>query len=242
MGKNLTYYHLKEGACLSMNDIIELHGVRYKVASGNHGYFMQNVDTILDNDRVFEILGITPAEKWKWAVGFGGGHGQFPKFERLEDLTRFVKAIIETPICSVGDVVEIKQVKHSETNDYPYGIGTVMESYAGRRLTISRIMRSLCNYSRRKEYHGDIHIFCGIEDGGYMWHSSMFSVIQRKSKVKLVMPDMLDPVTKPRCENKKEPQETSPKPLASPQSRQEAPEGCIKINKPQQKFKTKIVL
>lgn len=227
----MTYYHLRDGACLSNNDIIELHGIRYRVTSGHHGYFMENVDAVLENDKVFELLGITSEEKRGWAVEFGGvPHGMFPEFEHLEDLTRFVKAIIETPICSVGDVVEIKMLKYSESDDYPYGLGTIMDTYKGNRFTVERILESTFDYSDRKEHHGDIHIFFLTGDSkGYSWHSSMFFVIQRNSKVKLIKPS-------------KKPQEISPKPSTSPQSRQEAPEGCIRINKPQQKFKTKIVL
>ena len=200
----ITYWKLKAGTPINNGDTLTIYGIPYKaIETGGFFFLTARSGT---NNRVFEKLGLSDAEKLKWAKEYASkGHvcnGGFPEFDNKEDFVSFIKAIYEEPLLKKGDVVKIKK-REGDENDYPYVYVGEMQSWEGELVKIRQVSTGseFQINANLKFYNGDIHYYYIEELDGtpinYTWHSSMFEMQnflregKKTSETKQAVPDQL---------------------------------------------------
>ena len=167
----ITYADLKGGKILKPDDILILHGLRYRVSQN---VYLAGQDCI--NNQIFDKLRIP--DKLGFCAAFGKvTDGGFPFMESFEALTKAVIALYEMSPYKVGNKVVIMERKGRDI-DYPYSFIDEMAEQKGKVYTIKRIITA--PYITDRKYHnGDPHKYKLDDSTSYDWHSSMFRLAER---------------------------------------------------------------
>jgi hypothetical protein len=182
---NPTYFDLKNGRILEKGDVLNIHGIVYRVVDGTSDGKRCWLNVSGErNSIIFDKLRID--DKYAFIKGICPivDSGDFPEVGSYEDLTKVVIALYEVPEFKVGDKVK---VAHREDNegDYPWYFTDEMLELSDKVFTIKAV--SVCGpsfsgkaYDRvRKDphcYHLD------AEGKDFDWHSSMLKKVSELDK------------------------------------------------------------
>lgn len=167
----VTYRDLLDGYILKEKDTLcNIHGFRNYIVSHiclNKFLYSNGSDS---NDTIYRKLGINkPEGNNKTTMN----DLRFPEFDTLEELTKEVVRLYETPEYKIGDHVRIKIFQND--NSYPFGVTEEMLKYESLETIITGV--SIDNPVNRDEefMNGDYHGYkLSIDSGKFTWHSSMF--------------------------------------------------------------------
>lgn len=182
---NPTYFDLKNGRILEKVDVLNIHGIVYRVVDGTSDG--KRCWLTADGERnsiIFDKLRID--DKYAFIKGICPivNSGDFPEVGSYEDLTKVVIALYEVPEFKVGDKVKVAHREDGE-DDYPWFFTDEMLALSGKVYTIKAV--DVCGpsfsgkaYDRvRKDphcYHLD------AEGSDFDWHSSMLKKVYESDK------------------------------------------------------------
>jgi len=154
-----------DGFSLSEGDSILIHGITYEVrkSMATSKYFLENIAGY--NGEVFRKFRLGDS-KYSLARVYEKDvrdSGDFPEFNYLDNLTKFVIWLIKTSLFQVGDKVRISKCKTGEV--YPFGFNDGMQKYSGDIATIAYIEGGLRNHSYN------------LKEFGYSWSENQLELV-----------------------------------------------------------------
>lgn len=182
---NPTYFDLKNGRILEKGDVLNIHGLVYRVTDGtSDGKRCWLSISGVRNSVIFDKLRIDDKYAFVSDICTVVDKGDFPEVGSYEDLTKVVIALYEVPEFKVGDKVKVARREDKE-GDYPWYFTDEMVALRDKVYTIKAV--SVCGpsfsgkaYDRvRKDphcYHLD------AEGSDFDWHSSMLEKVFESDK------------------------------------------------------------
>ena len=197
---NPTYFDLKNGRILKKGDILNIHGIGYRVIEGCSDKHHWLAASGVVNSIIFEKLGIEDKESFVRDICPIVDYGDFPEVGSYEDLTKVAIALYEVPEFKVGDKVK---VAHREGNeeDYPEFFTYEMTKLEGNEYTITKVkganLSTFVNDKSEERLNKDPNIYyLDGEASEFDWHSSMLEKVSESDK-KLEEFSKEDTVVKP---------------------------------------------
>lgn len=182
---NPSYFDLKNGRILEKDDILNIHGVEYRVTDGaSDGKRCWLTTSGIRNSFIFDKLRIDDKDAFVRGICSIVDYGDFPEVGSFEDLTKVAIALYEVPEFKVGDKVRVAH-REGKEGDYPWYFTDEMLALRDKVYSIKAVdVYGYCfsgkSYERLSKdphcYHLD------AEGKDFDWHSSMLEKVSESDK------------------------------------------------------------
>lgn len=184
---NPTYFDLKDGRILEKGDILNIHGIEYRVTCGtskDSRYWLTAPGT--GNSIIFDKLRIDDKYAFVNDICAVVSTGDFPEVGSYEDLTKVAIALFQVPEFKVGDKVRIAH-REGKEGDYSWYFTDEMTKLESKEYTIKRVYDVMylpvVGDKVDKRFSEDPHSY--YLDGRaseFCWHSSMLEKVSESDK------------------------------------------------------------
>lgn len=186
---NPTYFDLKDGRILEKGDMLNIHGIEYRVVDGSSGGTRCWLTAPGNrNSVIFDKLRIDDKDAFVRGIRPVVNEGDFPEVGSYEDLTKVAIALFEVPEFKVGEKVRVAHREDYE-DDYPYCFTDDMAELGGKEYTITVVNGADTKYylsmsdKAKESLNKDPHLYeLDMEGNGYWWHSSMLEKVSESDK------------------------------------------------------------
>jgi len=182
---NPTYFKLIDGRILERDDILNIHGIKYRVATGTSEGKRCWLTSSVGNSFIFKKLGIEDKAAFVRGICPIVNYGDFPEVGSYEDLTKVAIALYEVSEFKVGDKVKV-DYREDDEDDYPWSFTNEMTSLQGRVYTIKEVVTVTSpTYGDKADERlsADPHCYhLDAEGREFDWHSSMLEKVSESDK------------------------------------------------------------
>ena len=181
---NPTYFELKDGRILENGDILNIHGIEYRVTDGGSDSTRCWLTSSFGNSFIFKKLGIEDKAAFVRGICPIVNYGEFPEVGSYKDLTKVAIALFQVPEFKVGDKVRVAYRKDDE-DDYPWYFTDEMLALSGKVYTIKAVDVCGLSFSGKafERLSQDPHCYhLDAEGKDFDWHSSMLKKVSESDK------------------------------------------------------------